>query len=235
MSLVQSAFGSIGLSALLFSAVSGQNCNGCFSSDPVACVNLVDDGVYGCYGAFSSGVISDSAQNLCKRGDGYHLCESANEAELLGLTTNDCQNKVPSGHHFWSLESSVASNNLDGQCYSRTGPVTYNDRPRDDVWACASSQTQISNCGSIHNTPCGPLNKACDAPDSGMPWEEGGLWMCPCEDIEIFTISVTDASLGGSLCCSDTIPTGTIAQKIKKDCLFCDLNVCFGLVCMGQV
>ena len=200
----------IGLTFMQASRISSQNCNGC--ADESSCVNLVDDAVYGCYGTFGAPIFDD-ALNRCKRGQGYHMCESANEADLLGLTIGDCQNKVPAGHHFWSLESSVAvdDGSNEGQCYSKNGPVTYNDRPRDDVYGCASSQTDISICGNIQYTTCGPFNKGCDAHTSdeyqGLR-NEDGVELCPCEDIELFTFAVTDASVGGVVCCSDTIPTG---------------------------
>jgi len=218
MSLSLSTFG-VSLLAIgheMLSITSGQTCSSACGNTSTSCIDLVSDNlVVGCYGSWYGGTTSSAALNLCNAyGGGWHECESANEAEILGLTTTICDNTVPVGHSFWSLESSLVEQN-DGECFSKNGYASCCDRPRNDIWGCVNSQTSIPGCGTYENTPCGVLNINC-GDYANADFGDSGLQLCngACSDTELFIMHATDNTKNGVLCCRDTIPN----ENPKSQC-----------------
>ena len=101
-----------------------------------ACINdnnfydLTGDGnVVACHGTFSGGMDDSSVDAICN--DGWHVCDSAQEAYDLGLTLSQCQS-VGTNEIFFARETS----NGNARCDS-----VYNTGGSNDIWGCSGGLT----------------------------------------------------------------------------------------------
>ncbi|ETO07329.1 hypothetical protein RFI_30064 [Reticulomyxa filosa] len=106
------------------------------------CRIFVTGAVYGCYGNWSTGGVSNGGF-LCA--DNYEVCPSASRASSLGLVSGTCGSFENDKAFFATLESSKGDLNCNND----------NGTGQDDIWGCANNPTPSPsyNCFS----GCGPL------------------------------------------------------------------------------
>lgn len=181
------------------------DCNGCSAGGSDGGVDCYDLGnaIYACRGTFSGGMEDESTTSICNTDDGFHICQDAIEASYHGLTYSDCSNSI-SQDEVYFLQETSAGNAL---CYS-SNPSTGNKTtgPRNDIWACGGGNV----CGGTASC-YGILAVFCSNYDD-VP--ENQLDLGTDSDNEYDYVSITNASLGGVMCCppitfAPTLPSNT--------------------------
>ena len=183
------------------------DCNGCSAGGTdggVNCYDLSND-IYACRGIFSGGMEDESTTSICNTNDGFHICQDAIEAVYHGLTYSDCTNSISPDEIYFMQETS-AGNALCYSSYPSTGNKTTG--PRGDIWGCGGSNLcSISSCYGVSDVFCSNYDDTGNGLDLGTDSEN-----------EYDYVSITNASIGGVMCCpgitlSPTFPT-SVPSKI---------------------
>jgi len=179
-------------------------CGGC-SSGGLAngnnCYKLTDDdNVFACRGTFTNGMNDQSAIDICNAADGYHICESASEAQQLGLTAAQCSS-VGNNEMYFSKESSNGGWNCNSD--SNTNGV-------NDIWGCGGAdgsgtgktlfnrmcrQANKQLCHNTFTTGCSDGNGMTYSDANGVVINLGNAVA------EVNAVSLNDEQYGGVLCC----------------------------------
>eukprot|EP01083_Nonionella_stella_P020549 56984_1 len=159
---------------------------------------ILTGGVYACRGVINSGgSYGDDAAALC--GDTYHVCDSAIDAESLGLTIEKCSGIAANVNEFFATKE---TSDGAGRCYSHRGGDPENIGVEfNDCWGCGHPNTTLYG----KNSPCGALGYGIT--DWWIARAEG--WSLPTglgrdRYMEADRYMLTDATYGGVLCCKDT-------------------------------
>eukprot|EP01084_Bolivina_argentea_P264602 448251_1 len=151
--------------------------SGC--SDISTAREVITDQIFACPGTFSGGIYSESAQSLCNTANNYHICESENEAQALGLTRDICYNITINDYEFFAGKKNLSL--IANECN--------NDKNR--LYGCTS-----------HEYGCNPcFGQVCDLYTGHIDSQTNfANWTVENENIE--TISLIDSFGGGVLCCN---------------------------------
>ena len=159
--------------------------------------------VVACHGTFSGGMDSNSVDAIC--GNGWHVCDSAQETVDLGLTLAQCQS-VGTNEIFFARESS----NGNARCDS-----VYNTAGTNDVWGCSGGLTSDWNnvCLNLYDATdayshptCLSMSHFCWSFNGGTIYDGSGnpvVGFGSGSTTEYNNAYINDDSYGGVLCCKD--------------------------------
>eukprot|EP01084_Bolivina_argentea_P021594 40119_1 len=111
------------------SSTQSQSISGC--SNITTSREIVSNQIFACPGTFSGGIYSESAESLCNRNVGYHICESSQEAQTLGFTRDLCEFNVGSHTEFFATQHNHT------ECVQQ-----FND---EAIFGCVGSDVAICN------------------------------------------------------------------------------------------
>eukprot|EP00484_Ammonia_sp_Unknown_P010312 CAMPEP_0197072460 /NCGR_PEP_ID=MMETSP1384-20130603/210108_1 /TAXON_ID=29189 /ORGANISM="Ammonia sp." /LENGTH=496 /DNA_ID=CAMNT_0042511277 /DNA_START=138 /DNA_END=1628 /DNA_ORIENTATION=+ len=183
----------------LFSCgVFGQGC-----ADQTTTREVVAGRIYGCPGTFSGGGTRGAeAAALCA--SDYHVCESAQEATDLGLTTDLCRNVAQTASEFFGTQETS---------YGGWSCESVNGNPNDltnDIWGCASTSASIT--GLNNGATCLSLTSAIGN-SGGTYWQAGTGFT---STTEADTYKLVDAAGGGVLCCVDEGLSSSVLADLES-------------------
>ena len=165
-----------------------------------------DANVVACHGAFSGGMDDASVDAICA--DGWHVCDSAQEATDLGLTLGQCQS-VGTNEIFFARESS----NGNARCDS-----VYGTDGSNDIWGCSGGLTSDWDnvCLNLYDGT-DPFNYPACLSMSHFCWSDsthGNQVLDDSNNVVLTTgpfnsaneynnLALLDSDYGGALCCKD--------------------------------
>eukprot|EP01083_Nonionella_stella_P087239 242604_1 len=171
--------------------------DGC-SATSTETIDVVPQSIYACRGTFSvQGLQStgaNSAGALCDTG--YHVCNSAAEAESLGLTADICNGVTSANELFATKETSTGSLH----CYSK--PTTDQslkgkDNYWNDIWGCGGSVFTFSGADDCLSLTAWYGNKL-------LQGFHGWSYVTTAGRMESAEATLSAESGGGVLCCADS-------------------------------